>query len=497
VVPYFRCSDEAIVKLYYFLWTVDLMLYTQGTGMQSEPHTQSAPNNFLGMHRYDAVFQILVGSWTSPAVHPFYANGNVLAWEKTMDYMVDGTLPDNFGTTWASGCYGPEAIAHVIGAWQIYEHSGNLTYLNKTYDFYKRLFWDKIDGLHWGYAYDSVLALNKMADTLGFHNDSAHWNETIHMDALDNWLTSQWEKSEPFMFGDTTDGMTWGNLAPTGMSMFPRDWTLAMAQNWMDNPTDGFYGETPLTCVAKKDWPPPPVDPTSPTYNFMVTPDANWYMLRGLYTHTVDGLANKFTVAHLKKYNMEWGDIPVAPETRRMNYEVQGDQYSNFNAGKILLFLEGIGGLSYSAVADTFTFAENLPTSWDWMEFHVPVMKMGSTNVSWVKARSERKQDGTTVQKTVSVENNPFGTLVVAPWAEDGQVSATTPTGAIPDLPAGHVRWAFNGSAASLATVSLTLNVGASPSPAPAWAPAPEMVEDDRSKPEKEMDSIDVVESNA
>jgi len=70
-----------------------------------------------------------------------------------------------------------------------------------------------------------------------------------------------------------------------------------------------------------QDWQDPAtVDPNSATYNFAVTPDANWYMLRPLYLHSVDGLANKFTLAHLLKYNLEWG-IPVAPETRRPQIE--------------------------------------------------------------------------------------------------------------------------------------------------------------------------------
>ena len=30
------------------------------------------------MHRYDAMFQIIVGSWTNPTRHDYYANGNVL-----------------------------------------------------------------------------------------------------------------------------------------------------------------------------------------------------------------------------------------------------------------------------------------------------------------------------------------------------------------------------------------------------------------------------------
>ena len=71
--------------------------------------------------------------------------------------------------------------------------------------------------------------------------------------------------------------------------------------------------------------------------------DGNWYSIRPLYLHTVDRLANKFTLAHLKTYNMEAG-VPVAPEARDSDYQRFGDKFSNFNAGKILLVLEGIGG---------------------------------------------------------------------------------------------------------------------------------------------------------
>ena len=67
--------------------------------------------------------------------------------------------------------------------------------------------------------------------------------------------------------------------------------------------------------------------------------------------HTIDALANKFTLAHLKRYNME-GSVPIAPESRKMDWTPYGDQYSNFNAGKILLLLEGTDELQYWAVFD-------------------------------------------------------------------------------------------------------------------------------------------------
>ena len=52
--------------MYYYLWAIYLMYYIDvGQGWEMYPHTQTAVNNFLGMHRYDANFQIKVGAWTA------------------------------------------------------------------------------------------------------------------------------------------------------------------------------------------------------------------------------------------------------------------------------------------------------------------------------------------------------------------------------------------------------------------------------------------------
>ena len=63
-----------------------------GTGMRAQPTTQTAVNNFLGLHRFDAVFQILVGSWVSPLHHGYFANGNVLAWADLLPYKNDKNM---------------------------------------------------------------------------------------------------------------------------------------------------------------------------------------------------------------------------------------------------------------------------------------------------------------------------------------------------------------------------------------------------------------------
>ena len=302
VVPFFRCSDDDIVKIYYFLWSINLLYYTQGgEGMQVWPHTQTAVNNFLGLHRFDAVFQILVGSWTSPDQHRFYAEGNVLAWSELLPFRRNEQLPDNFGIDWASGVYGPETIAHIIGAWQVFEHSGNMDYLEKAYSFYKELFWDEIGGNHFDYGYDSVLCLNKMAEVLGYSDDATHWNASIDMEHVMQHLEYFWEIDTPGMFGGTGGGIGWTQIASSGISMFPREWVETMARDWLDNPVDGFNAGVPLTSTAMKYY------PNNLMEDFAVVPDANWYMIRGLYRHTVDRIANKFTLAHLKNYNMEDG----------------------------------------------------------------------------------------------------------------------------------------------------------------------------------------------
>ena len=53
VIPYFRCSDPEVVRVYYYLWALHLVYYTEGSsGLQTWAHTQSAVNNFLGLHRW-------------------------------------------------------------------------------------------------------------------------------------------------------------------------------------------------------------------------------------------------------------------------------------------------------------------------------------------------------------------------------------------------------------------------------------------------------------
>jgi hypothetical protein len=89
-------------------------------------------------------------------------------------------------------------------------------------------------------------------------------------------------------------------------------------------------------------------------------------------------------VNHIVNYNWhdEWG-MPVAPEAYRRDCSLFGDQYSNFNAGKILLFLEGFGGLEYSLVKKRLTVRPAKPAVWKWMEIRLPI------DGRWTKIRYE------------------------------------------------------------------------------------------------------------
>ncbi len=72
--------------------------------------------------------------------------------------------------------------------------------------------------------------------------------------------------------------------------------------------------------------------------------------------------ATKLTLNHLLNYNFhsDW-KIPIAPEAYKRDRTLFGDQYSNFNAGKILLYLEGIGGLKLSLPNQTLTVKPGPP----------------------------------------------------------------------------------------------------------------------------------------
>ena len=130
-------------------------------------------------------------------------------------------------------------------------------------------------------------------------------------------------------------------------------------------------------------------------HSFGYTPDTAYFTLDGMFKQQLYETATNLTVNHIINYNYhpEW-KIPIAPEAYRRDLKLFGDQYSNFNAGKILLYLEGFAGLDYSIPDDNLTISPSFPDEWKWMELRLPIKN------SWTRISYDHDE--------VVVENSPL-----------------------------------------------------------------------------------------
>jgi hypothetical protein len=437
-IPWFRCSDPKFEEIYYYLWSLYLMYYIDvQSGWEMEPHTQTAVNNFLGMHRYDATFQIKVGAWTGSKKK--YAYGNVLTWKqlfasgnyrKSRNGMV--AFADNKGTTWHSGVYGLEHSEHVLGAWQIYQHTGDVGFIRECYqDYFREVFWDGIPsffGNH--FAVSEILC--EMARLVGSPKDVAHWQQSVRSspEDLKTYFEQRWEANgHRHFFAGPRSGM----LMTTGLwhlrsKYFPRDYAEKTVNSWALDSNDGFQGKIfprAMSGQAMKKF------ATAVDHSFGYTPDTAYFTLDGMFRQGLADPAWRLTLNHLENYNFhpEW-KVPVAPEAYTRSGELFGDQYSNFNAGKILLFLEGLAGLDYSLPENRLTVRDTMPTDWDWMEFRLPMELPSRKNPQqlqkhWPTIRFDRTRRGGEVTKTVRVTDCPLG-ITIEPWSEGKQVAGVT-----------------------------------------------------------------------
>jgi hypothetical protein len=90
------------------------------------------------------------------------------------------------GQGWNSGLYGGfNTNLHIPGAWQIYQHSGDLAFLRAAYDFYTELFDNDIGIRGEGLVVDTGLGLALMASELGYSDEVAqNWRDKV------SWLTN-------------------------------------------------------------------------------------------------------------------------------------------------------------------------------------------------------------------------------------------------------------------------------------------------------------------
>jgi len=391
-IPWFRCPDEKFVDIYYYLWALYLMYYIDvGEGWEQETHTQTAVNNFLGIHRYDATFQIKVGAWT--ADKPKYAYGNVLTWKHlTQADRYRETpgglrmLSDNKGVGWHSGAYGAETSEHVLGAWQIYQHSGDVDFLKACYEgHFKKLFWKRLGGFAMN-EFQVAETLENIARLTGNEADVEHWQNIIRRDPehIREMFDQRWEKNgveNYFAAPDKRMLMTnafWAMRSPH----FPKEYARRMTDAWALDKERGFYGEFFPLAMSKQSM---QTFKTKVDHSFGYTPDTAYFTLDGMFRQSLADTASQLTLNHLANYNFheDWG-IPVAPEAYERNRTLFGDQYSNFNAGKILLYLEGLAGLQISIPEQKLSIRPAMPKAWEWMEVRLPI------EGQWTKVRYEK-----------------------------------------------------------------------------------------------------------
>lgn len=458
-IPWFRCPDERVVDIYYYLWAIYLMYYINvQEGWEMENHTQTAVNNFLGMHRYDALFQIKVGAWA--ADKPRHAFGNVLTWKhlftnghyrKSPNELIE--LPDNKGTTWHSGVYGGEHSEHVLGAWQIYRHSGDLKFLRDCYEgYFREIFRKGIPGFFLN-EFEVAEILIEMAKLTGHPEDVAHWRTVVPLDPeqVRRFYEQRWEIN-----GNTNYflGPKGGKLMTTGFwpmrtKYFPREYAVKMVETWALDKEKGFFGEFFPLAMSKQAMNMPS---TRVDHSFGYTPDTAYLTLIGMFRKHLGDPAWRLTLNHLLKYNYhdQW-DMPVAPEAYDRDGLPFGDQYSNFNAGKILLILEGLAGLDYSIPDGTFRVRDTMPATWDWMEIRVPLRKARAEETTWTRVQYERESDGANTRKSIAVTNCPLQ-VTIEPWLEGRKPTAEATVkggqaGKLQSPPPGYTGYRFSGEA--------------------------------------------------
>ncbi len=437
-IPWFRCSEQKFEDIYYFLWSLYLQYYIDvERGWETEPHTQTAVNNFLGMHRYDATFQIPVGSWMRNKSQ--YAYGNVLTWKnlfraghyrKSPDGKI--ALADNKGTAWHSGVYGNELSEHVLGAWQIYQHSGDIEFLRDCYEgYFREVFWERIASFASNH-FEVAEALIGMARATGHFEDVEHWQSLVSNDDKDirAWFDGRWQANghQNFFAGPKNGMMMTNGFWHTRAKHFPREYALAMTRSWATDRDKGFYGALFPLAMSRQAM---KTFATKVDHSFGYTPDTAYFTLSGMFRQRLGDTAWRLTLNHLENYNFnaDW-NVPVAPEAYTRSGDLFGDQYSNFNAGKLLLYLEGLAGLEYSIPDNRLVVHDTMPAGWKWMEFRIPMQIPGEQETRWPVIRFDRSSRGHEITKSIRVTDCPLR-ITIQPWSEGRDVTAasTDPAG--------------------------------------------------------------------
>ena len=148
--------------------------------------------------------------------------------------MARSSLSDNKGVSWHSGVYGNELSEHVLGAWQIYQHTGDVKFLRECYEGYFRdVFYDRIAPFFSNH-FEVAEVLIAMARVTGHVEDVGHWRQMVPLDPkqIRAWFDQRWQTNgHKDYFGGPANGM----LMTTGFwhmrsKYFPRDYASRMTK---------------------------------------------------------------------------------------------------------------------------------------------------------------------------------------------------------------------------------------------------------------------------
>jgi len=428
-IPYFRCSDTGIVRTYYYLWSLYFMYFTHtGKGWEQYPHTQTAVNNFTGLHLWDSWAYAAMGAWVADKWS--YGHGNVLSWKLMVPFKSrQNALPDNFGVAWYSPGVWMNFVGTVELAWQQYEQSGDMRFLKEAYgELCRKLYWTGPQPC-FGIEINALDALAKMAAVLGKDADVEHWRATRPTRV--ERFKRQWEAYLPHYYAPRGSRYKdiW-HLACMLCREMPDAWADELVEHWVMNRDAGFLGPVPLEIR-------PPDSPENGV--FAVSTMSTWLAVEGMFRHHRDAEAIFCTLGHMNGMLKDHG-YPVAPECWDPHYKPWGSMYYNWCGAMTVLLLSRLAGIHYSIPDDTLTVCEHLPTNWDYIETRVPIVVRGRTR--WATIRATRQERNGRVVKRVTVRGCPLKRLVIQPWLEDRKLLSTAPEYSA-SLPRGHVAFSF------------------------------------------------------
>ncbi|MCH2036060.1 MAG: PA14 domain-containing protein [Puniceicoccaceae bacterium] len=407
-IPYFRCSDPKAVETYYYLWALNFMYFRDiGEGWLKYPHTQTAVNNFMGLHLWDSWAYIQAGSWVADKWK--WGFGNTLSWQ----YMVPfknkaNNMPDNFGKSWYSPLVRMVFVGATEPAWQQYRRSGDQSYLKEAYHkVFKPLYWDgRGPTKSFGTEINAVDALSDMARALGEIQDAEHW-QTFRPKMVEQFK-SQWSGRWDGFYGGR--GVPWKDiwaLSSLQSAAMPKEWGQQMVEEFVLDTDKGFASPVGVNTRAAD---------SPPNGIFRCSTISSWLAIDGMFRQDQAYAGILTTLNHTKAMHQEWG-YPVAPEAWESSHLAWGSRYYNWDLAHVLPMIEWLAGLDYSIPDEQFSFAPHLPSTWDYIETYTPVIVEGECQ--WVHAHVQREQTGEVVQLVAGVRGNPLAETIIAPYTED------------------------------------------------------------------------------